>query len=227
MILRYSVASLIAGLAILIAPLNAAQAQRDAPSFARLANEVDEIVTQAMQDLELVPGFSLAIYTPEGTYARGFGIADIETGEPASADTAFYIASTTKAFTGLTMNILHHRDVLDLDAILSAFAPDASFEQALSPDRVTLRALLTHTHGLLNEPLQFRSSVTGQHSPEIDWRIVTTETKPNADAPFGSFQYSNTGYNILTTLTDRRQVWCCVGAGAAKASQVRTAAFGL
>lgn len=169
-----------------------------------IADEIDEIVTDALGTLELVPGFALAIYTPQGTYARGFGITDVDMRAPASADTAFYIASTTKAFTALTMNILHHRGVLNLNSSLANFIPEAGLIENLTPDRVTLRNLLTHTHGLVNEPLAFRSSITGQHSREIDWRLVKGETKPNSDAPFGKFQYSNVGYNILTTLTDRQ-----------------------
>jgi len=191
---------------VLLAPINPAFAQANAvpPTPETITSEIDEIVSKAMGELELVPGFALAIYTPSGTYARGFGVTDIETQESVSADTAFYIASTTKAFTGLAMNILHHRGEIDLDATLSGFAPDAAFPEAVLPDEVTLRSLLTHTHGLVNIPLTFRTAYTGQHTPDVAWALLNTETVPNEEAPFGTFQYANVGYNILTTLTDRQ-----------------------
>jgi len=203
MIFRHVIFPLFA--VVLLAPINPAFTQANAvpPTPEILATEIDEIVSNAMGDLELVPGFALAIYTPSGTYARGFGVTDIETQDPVSADTAFYIASTTKAFTGLAMNTLHHRGEIDLDATLSSFAPDAGFPEAVSPDEVTLRSLLTHTHGLVNNPLSFRSAFTGQHSLDVDWALLNTDTVPNEEAPFGTFQYANVGYNILTTLTDR------------------------
>ena len=92
-----------------------------------LGQEVDALVSEAMAALEYVPGFAVAIYTEQGSYARGYGIADMETGEPITADTAFYIASTTKAFTGLAMNLLHHRGELDLDTSITDYAPTAPF----------------------------------------------------------------------------------------------------
>jgi len=169
-----------------------------------IASEIDEIVETAMRDLDVIPGFALAIYTPEGTYMRGFGVTDIETGEAVSADTAFYIASTTKAFTGLAMNVLHHRGELNLDMSIADFAPELQFAKAVTADAIKLRDLLTHTHGIDNQPLVFRSAFSGQHTPDGNWALLETDTTRNKDAPLGRFQYTNAGYNILTVLTDRQ-----------------------
>lgn len=60
-----------------------------------LAPEIDAAVARALA-LDLAPAFSVAVYSREGVYARGFGLADIDTREQCSAETVFYIASSTK-----------------------------------------------------------------------------------------------------------------------------------
>lgn len=168
-----------------------------------ISGEIDEFVETAMDQLGVVPGFSLAVYTPDGVYARGFGVTDIETGDPVSAETAFYIASSTKSFVALTMNVLHRRGEIDLDATLSEYAPEAGFPDSIAPDEVTLRELLTHSSGVSNGPISFRAAFTGQHTPELNWRLLSA-SEPNEDAPRGTFDYTNEGYNVLTVMTDKK-----------------------
>jgi CubicO group peptidase (beta-lactamase class C family) len=168
-----------------------------------LADAFDEAANLALARVRDAPGIAVAVYTPDGIYARGFGVTDIETGERAHADTAFYIASSTKPLTALTLATLHERGELDLDQTLEAYAPDAGFPEATRPRDVTFRQLLSHTHGIQNEPLGFRVAFTGQHDPETLWRLLSTSAV-NTDAPLGQFQYTNVGYNIATVLTDRK-----------------------
>ena len=103
-----------------------------------LAADLDAAIARAMQ-FGLAPGLSVAVYTREGAYARGFGVTDVETGEPASADTAFYIASSTKPLTALALAKLHHRGALNLDDTLAAFAPDAAFPAVARSSEARLR----------------------------------------------------------------------------------------
>ena len=167
-----------------------------------VSDDIDALVEGALAEIGVPAGVAVAVYTPDGVYARGFGLADVDTGEPATADTAFYIASTTKAFTAMTMNALAHRGEIDLDATLAEFAPDAPFPAAVHPDEVVLRDLLTHTSGISNQPIGFRSAYSGDHTPELLWELLGASVE-NEAAPHGTFQYTNTGYNILTVLTDR------------------------
>lgn len=167
-----------------------------------LAGEIDAAVQRALA-LDLAPAFSVAVYTREGVYAKGFGLADIDTRERASADTAFYIASSTKSMTALALSCLQARGVLSLDSALAEVSPDSAFPSATRPAEVRLRDLLTHTGGIANEPIEYRFSSTGQHDPETLWRLLAA-SEPNVEAPLGRFQYANVGYNIATILTDRK-----------------------
>jgi CubicO group peptidase (beta-lactamase class C family) len=167
-----------------------------------LAAELDAAVERAMA-LDLSPGLGVAVYSRDGVYARGFGLADIDTRERAGADTVFYIASATKSATALAFACLHERGVLDLDATLAELAPEAPLPAATRPSEVRLRQLLAHVGGIVNRPINHRLTATGQHDPDMLWRLLAL-SEPNAAAPLGRFQYQNIGYNIATILTDRR-----------------------
>jgi len=191
--------SLTAGLALMAAPAIARAKPRQLPAAAAL----DAGVTRALAKFDAVPGLAVAVYSPEGTYARGFGWADAEAGKRSDADTAYYIASSTKSFTALAMASLHGRGLIDLDGPVSAVAPGAPFPAAALADRAKVRDLLTHSSGMENNPIGFRVAYSGEHDPAMLWRLLG-ETRPNAEAPLGKHQYTNDGYNILTVLTDRR-----------------------
>ncbi len=190
---------LLAGAAALTACATRAPVQA---GFAH-ADRIDAAVAQALDAVQSCPGFALALYTRGGVYARGYGVADVETGEPASADTAFYIASTTKPLTALAFARLHGAGAFDLDAPVATYAPNAPFPAAVRPNEVTFRHLFTHTHGISNSPIANRVAFTGLHDPETLWRLLGV-SEVNRDAPLGRYEYANVGYNIATVLTDRR-----------------------
>jgi CubicO group peptidase (beta-lactamase class C family) len=168
-----------------------------------IAADIDGRISEALEKLEVVQGLSVAVYTPEGVYARGFGVTDIETGEPATQDTAFYIASSTKSMIALALAELHQRGEIDLDMTLTEFAPDAPFPETTKPDQVTLRHLLAQSSGILNEPIATRLAFTGQHDADTLWNLLSI-TEPNSEQPFGEFKYTNSNFNILALLLKKR-----------------------
>jgi len=164
----------------------------------------DEFFPIALAELEVVPGLGVAVVRDGAVvYARGFGVTDYDSNTQVTADTLFYIASSTKSFTGLAINLLDHRGDVDLNWILAELAPDIEFAPEINADKVRLIDLLTHTHGLENDPIAFRLAFTGQHSPEKLWSLLA-HTSVNEDAPLGEFDYGNVGYNIATILLERR-----------------------
>jgi CubicO group peptidase (beta-lactamase class C family) len=192
--------------AIPVLTLSACQSPQPVPAHTpRLeqAADFDAVLDAVWAGEAHPPGMAVAVYTPQGVYVRGLGVTDVKTGERVSADTAFYIASTTKAFTALAMNSLAHRGQISLDTTLAQLAPDAAFPTAIHADQVKVRDLLTHTSGIENGPIAFRSAYTGEHTPELMWKLLESSAV-NARAPKGKFEYTNTGYNILTIVTDRK-----------------------
>jgi CubicO group peptidase (beta-lactamase class C family) len=177
-------------IAALVAVASAPARAAEKPDRRRL----DAFVERAMA-AGLAPGLSLAVVRGgETVHARGFGLADREAGRPATPETLFYLASTTKSFTALAAALLHQRGVLDLDAPLSRALPAARLHPSLSADAVTVRDLLTHTHGISNNgPVVFRTAFTGDFTEARLLELLAEHT------PAGSgraFAYGNLGYVV-------------------------------
>lgn len=173
------------------------------PDTARQAADIDAFVRRAMATVGTVPGLSLAVVDgQEVVIVGGYGVADIETRQPVDADTAFYIASATKSFTALAIARMGDRGEVGLDDPLNRWAGTT----ALSTDQastVTLTDLLSHQSGLSNDAMGYRLAFSGQHTPIVLQGLLANTTQ-NAEAPRGTFQYTNIGYNIATTLIEGR-----------------------
>ena len=166
--------------------------------------DLDAFIAATLARFPTVPALSVAVARGAGpVYAKAHGRADIEAGIAATADTRFYIASSTKSFVGLTFALLDARGTIDLDWALAELAPDVAFAPALRAGEVTLRHLLSHTHGLEGRPIEFRLAYTGEHDAATLWRLLGRLT-PNAQAPLGTFRYGNLGFNVAALLVERR-----------------------
>ena len=93
----------------------AAQPRPPAESPAELAERVEELVKAEMERQE-IPGLSLAV-AKEGhlVLAKGFGLANLELGVPATPQTVYQIQSMTKSFTATGIMMLVEQDKVRLD----------------------------------------------------------------------------------------------------------------
>lgn len=147
----------------------------------------------------LVPGLSIAVVRGDAAvYLRGFGVRDVETRQPVTPETGFYIASSTKSFTGTLAAVLAERGEIGLDAPLSRALPDLELRAPLSADSLTLRALLTHQGKIANDGVVFRTAYTGDHTPEALVRVLGESTP--LERPF---QYTNLGYVMAGLAMER------------------------
>ena len=83
----------------------------------------------------------------KATYARAFGMADIEAGRPATVDTIYAIASMSKWLTSTTILKLVEAGKLSLDAPITTWLPDY---RADTGAKVSLRRLLSNSSGVPN-----------------------------------------------------------------------------
>lgn len=175
------------------------QAQTRDAAFAEAA---DAFVAETLGQFGTVPGLAVAVVRDGRTvYARGFGFADVEAGIAVTPDTPFYIASATKPFTALLAALLGRDGTLSLDVSLASLFPGVRFDPAIEADSVTVRQLLSHTSGLVNDPIGFRAAYSGEHTPETMRRLLGRTTRAEG-APRGEFDYTNIGYNILSLRLD-------------------------
>jgi CubicO group peptidase (beta-lactamase class C family) len=133
-------------------------------------------------------------------YAKGLGYADAEAKRPVTPTTGFYIASTTKSFMGLAVAMLDLQGKVKLDAPVSRYLPTMKLREPMSPDSITMRSLLTHTHGIGDGPVAIRLAFTGEYKDDAELVGLMAEHVPN---PRGrSYAYTNLGYNVAALATD-------------------------
>ncbi len=171
---------------------------------AELKAKLPAFIEDAFDQLGLAHGAGIAVIEGDRiVYEGGFGFADAKGGIKATADTSFYIASSTKSFTGLAALLLANKDKLDLDKSLAAWFPEISFDPALKADQITIRHLLSHTHGIVNDPIAYSAAYTGLHTPETNLKRLKDSTQVNTEAPLGTYDYTNLGYNIFSMILER------------------------
>lgn len=167
------------------------------------ARDIDAFARKALAQVEVVPGLAVAVVEgPDVVLASGYGVADLTTGKKVDADTGFYIASATKAFTALSIAAMARRDELALDAPLSSWIGKSALPADIA-GQITLSDLLSHRSGLENDPIAYRAAYSGEHTPQV-MSALLSHTIRSQTTPYGTFKYTNTGYNLATTLIQDR-----------------------
>ncbi len=173
----------------------------DAQEMPATTRAVLDSVIDLATERGYAPGLGVAIVrNGRLVYQRGAGWADKEAGRRVDQNTLFYIASSTKSFTALATVLLDRAGVLDLDMSLAQILPGVRLAQGLDPSRITVRQLLTHTHGIAGGgPVSYRAAFSG----EIDRAQMIRAISAHRPAQNGTaYSYSNLGYNILSLALD-------------------------
>lgn len=95
-----------------------------------------------------MPGAAIAL-VQDGrlTLVEGFGVRDLATGAPTTADTVFQLASVSKTFTAATVAALVDRRTLAWEQPMVSLLPDFRLHDAYAGRWVNARDLLTHRAG--------------------------------------------------------------------------------
>jgi CubicO group peptidase (beta-lactamase class C family) len=108
-----------------------------------LVEQVDGVF--ADMDVPQHPGAALLVIDHgERLYSKGYGLADLETQRPITADSSFYLASISKQFTAMAIMMLAEQGKLSFEDRLLAYFPQFPSWGA----EITLRHMLHHTSGL-------------------------------------------------------------------------------
>jgi CubicO group peptidase (beta-lactamase class C family) len=162
-----------------------------------LGRKIDAKVQKRYPDPS-APGCAvLVVYDGRVVFAKGYGVASLETGEPITPATNFRIASVTKQFTALAILQLIERGKLSLDTTLTDIFPDFPKYGA----DITVRHLLTHTSGLrAYEDLL----PEGLKIPVLDADVlrIMKEQDSGFFPPGTKYRYSNTGYAVLAMIVE-------------------------
>ncbi len=133
-------------------------------------------------------------------YAKGFGMADLESDTPANEHTVYRLGSLTKQFTSAMIMQLVNEKKLALDDPASKHLPKLPKAWA----KVTVRQLLTHTSGIKSytELPEFMQEISLK-SVKPEGILATVESFPLDFEPGTKWHYSNTGYEVLGMLIEK------------------------
>src|SRR5919205_106687 len=176
--------------ALALSAPRATHARQKATDFAELEATVNDELKATN-----TPGAAVAVVSGDRVvFAKGFGVADVETGAAVTPDTLFRIASTTKMLTAAALVTLAERGEVKLDA------PVGTYVRGLSPGlaRVTLHQLLSHTAGVRDD-----ASFNGPHDDAALAAFVGTWTDDYLLAGPGEiYSYSNLGYQLAARVLE-------------------------
>lgn len=177
----------------------------DQPAFASPPrfSELNAFIEKAKRDTDHPSGTAVAIVKDGAVVYQGyFGFADIDGKKPVSADTVFYIASTTKPFFALNALLLAERGKINLQTPMSEMFPETEFSD-FDASKVTTKDLLVHGSGIENNALGWAVAYSGIHNADSRRELVAASVA-NKEAEHGRFQYTNIGYNIASVWLDRK-----------------------
>src|SRR3954463_5010775 len=107
---------------------------------------LERIVRDAQVEGRLPSVSAAAFRRGEVLWQHAFGAADVESGEEATPEHQYRVASITKTFVAASIFQLRDEGRLDLEDPLSRHVPEAAHGEA------TLRRMLSHLSGLQREP---------------------------------------------------------------------------
>ena len=188
--------SIALGAALLSLPVGTARSAR--PDAATIAGAVDSLAARAVA-LGLAPALGVAVTMDGRTiYMRSHGTADAGHGVKADDRTLWYVASTSKSFTGFGVALLAARGALRLDAPITTLLPKVRWNPAVRADTLTLAHFLSHTHGVDDRAVVSSAAFTGA-IPEAQWPGLIALAGPT---PTRDLVYSNFGYNVAAMVID-------------------------
>jgi len=182
-------------------------------------NGTQEIDQQVQSFIERwkIQGASMAVTKDERlVYAKGFGIANSETGEEVKPGHLFRIASVSKLITAVAVMKLYEEGKLDLDE--KVFGPDGILNDSvflLYTDKriedITIRHLLNHTPGWsrysgdpMFSPLYIARKLKVPAPATFEQILQFTLSRDLNYEPGARYSYSNLGYGILGAVIEQK-----------------------
>lgn len=167
-------------------------------------------IVEATLDRPVVTGITIAAgKSGEVVFAKGFGFANIETGEPVNTATKMRAGSVSKVFTTALIGKLLEQGKLDLDTPVQTYVPN--FPQKRWP--VTVRQMAGHLSGIrhyrgnefastkhyatvgeglaifANDPLEYEPNTNSSYS-SYAWNLISAALEGTGSTPFLEMMHS-------------------------------------
>ena len=172
----------------------------EAPPASTFSSELDAFFQSELE--EYGPGGAVLVMKGDSTiFTKGYGLADLETGEKITPNTLFNTGSISKTFTAYGILKLRDEGALSLEDSLGLYFPD--FDNPEIADKVRIKHLLSHTSGLpdlrkVDEDSLFYLTAKDQEN----WEPIKRAQALNFE-PGEKFQYSNPAFNGLALIIEQ------------------------
>lgn len=174
-----------------------AEAAKAASTLTEKSAQVDRLLSASIKESD--PGaVILIIQNGQVLKSASYGLANVESKMPVTAQTPFEIGSMSKPFTAMAVMMLAERGKLGLDDPLTKFFPTLpAYAQ-----KIAVRHLLNHTSGLVDviNPKWFRRGYQPTSQELVE--MLAREQKVNFAAG-ENFEYNNTGYVLLALIVEK------------------------
>jgi D-alanyl-D-alanine carboxypeptidase len=167
------------------------------PNAARYQKMLNKIMASG------VPGLSLTIISPEGTWSSTGGKADLKNNISLSPCHILRLGSVSKLFCATTIMKLQDEGKLHINDLASKYIPSALIDKIPNGNKVTIKQLLNHNAGIpeysnLANNLGILNLTIAKQSAEQNLLSIS---KKKADFEVGSeMLYSNSNYLLLSEI---------------------------
>lgn len=169
---------------------------------AALTREVNQKLDSTFQRFNKRHDFHGSVLVAKGgkvVFKQHYGYANFKEKTKIDDNSVFQLASVSKQFTAAAILILKDRGQLDLDDKVTAFYPEFPYTE------VTVRQLLNHTSGLPKYFWLAEHKWDEEYAPSnTEMMDLLTKEKLNPFfRPGANFDYSNTGYFVLSAIIEK------------------------
>lgn len=168
------------------------------PCLAQDSPRMDQIIAPYVNNHSFM-GTALVARAGDVIYSKGFGFADLEWNIPNAPNTKFRLGSVTKQFTAASILLLEERGKLSVSDPVKKYMPDAP----AAWDKITIMNLLTHTSGIPNFTSFPEYPKWEPFSTTAEQLVAKFRDKPLDFAPGEKWNYSNSGFVLLTYLIEK------------------------
>lgn len=167
--------------------------------FSQKNEKLDSLFTVLYEDGRF-NGNVLIAEKGEIIFQKSYGFANFNSKEKLNDSTVFDLASVSKEFTAVAMQLLQRQGKIDFEASIAQYIPELDYYKD-----VQVKHLIYHTSGLPD----FMQLLPSYWNPKIKARNIDfvelfKEHQPEpVFRPGENFQYSNTGYALLGLIIER------------------------
>lgn len=129
-----------------------------------------------------------------------YGLNGANSSEKIDNHSSFNLASVSKQFTAMGVVVLKNKSILEYDDEISKYIPELEFYEG-----VTIQSLLQHTSGIPDYMKLVMKNRVGEELLTVSEMIsLYKKEKPKLNFnPGEKFEYSNTGYVLLSEIIER------------------------